>query len=457
MLSPTRRSNVPIFNLFKTQPLFFEPRNLTEKNEENKDPHNQWLYETDEGLFFSYILSLEFPYAIGTLSIWTVLFIIFSFLFCLTDSTIAILVVGFITYAWFWVIWVYQLYILITISYRRLNISVLTVGVFMYISTILQNGVLYSMIRYLHEEAFFGMMGDFSRISILGLSVFLAIETDAGLGTGAVFANFNQVYGFPGIAINSLQGIILLQFIIATLVVVVDDSIEERSAIKKKIERNPTEKRKYVAKYNRWLYEDTYGRVLSHMFSLEYPYFITSVPLAIVFLLIYFFVFTFTENTGAIFALSAIAYTWVGFIWIFQMYIFATISFSEVNVKIMSVPAWLYFLSIFQNASVYSAIRFSIEDAFTGMEGDFSNLSIYGLSWFLAIETIAGLGTGTIFCNPVFFLQYLVLAFNSIQFIVILSVFLAVLLIVFTSLVESSFIKRHTALQRLRSEREMKK
>lgn len=195
---------------------------------EFESKHSQWLYTTGFGKFLTYTLSLEWPYFISTMTIQSVFFLIFTFLFVFVDDLTPSIVFGIIFYVYNWLIWAYAIYTLIKVAYRRLDINVLTVAAWLYLITIQQSGVIYCVIRVLDTDAFVGILGNFSRSSIFGLCHFLAVETIAGLGTGAIFANNTTQTGFWFIALNSVQSIVLLQLVIATLVIMLGKEFDQR-------------------------------------------------------------------------------------------------------------------------------------------------------------------------------------------------------------------------------------
>ena len=190
--------------------------------------HHQWLYTTILGKILSYLLSLEWPYLASTMAFQSVVYFVFCMLFIFVDDPTAAITFGIFFYVWCWIIWIYQIFTLVTVAYRRLDINVLTVAALLYFITIQQYGVIYSVVRVLDPDAFVGMQGGFSRASILGLGHFLAVETIAGLGTGAIFANNTTQSGFWFVGLNSVKSIVLLQLVVATLVFVLSKEFESR-------------------------------------------------------------------------------------------------------------------------------------------------------------------------------------------------------------------------------------
>lgn len=78
----------------------------------------------------------------------------------------------------------------------------------------------------------------------------------------------------------------------------------------------------------------------------------------------------------------------------------------------------LYINSLLQNLCFYSAVAEFDNTAFVGMDSDRqSDIRIYWLSFNLAAETLAGLGTGSIFANPdaTTLLSFLPVWLNSVQ------------------------------------------
>lgn len=78
----------------------------------------------------------------------------------------------------------------------------------------------------------------------------------------------------------------------------------------------------------------------------------------------------------------------------------------------------LYINSLVQNLCFYSAVAEFDNTAFVGMDSEKqSDIRIYWLSFNLAAETIAGLGTGSIFANPnsTTLLSFLPIWLNSVQ------------------------------------------
>ena len=183
------------------------PNNLLRKNiTEFEEQHSQWLYTTEIGKILTYTLSLEWPFFISTFIIESIIYLVFCLIFVFVEDEVPSVVIGIFFYAYCWFIWGYQIYTLIKVAYRHLKLSVLSIGITLYLITIQQNGVIFSVVRILDTSAFVGIEPGFSRSSILGLSHFLGIETIAGLGTGAIFANNTTQTGFWFVAICSAQG-----------------------------------------------------------------------------------------------------------------------------------------------------------------------------------------------------------------------------------------------------------
>ena len=170
----------------------------------------RWIYEDKRGKIISYLFSLEYPFIIISVPIFLVMLGIYMLIFVFSNSKDAIISFGLIYYFWLWGIWIFQLYILITKNYYRRGISTMSIPVFLYIVTVIQSGIIYSITRNRNFNAFVGMDENFSQISIFGLSIFLAIETIPGLGTGSIFPGLAQYNAFLGVGLNSLQGSALL-------------------------------------------------------------------------------------------------------------------------------------------------------------------------------------------------------------------------------------------------------
>jgi len=199
-----------------------------QKDKGFEQEHDQWLYTTIWGKILTYMFSLEWPYLISTMVIQSVVYLIFCLLFVFVEDTTPSIVFGIFFYVWNWIIWGYQIFTLVKVAYRRLDINVLTVASLLYLVTIQQYGVIYSVVRVMDPDSFVGMLGNFSRSSILGLGHFLAVETIAGLGTGAIFANNTTQSGFWFVGLNSVKSIVLLQLVVATLVFVLSKEFESR-------------------------------------------------------------------------------------------------------------------------------------------------------------------------------------------------------------------------------------
>lgn len=78
----------------------------------------------------------------------------------------------------------------------------------------------------------------------------------------------------------------------------------------------------------------------------------------------------------------------------------------------------LYFSSLFQNLCFFSAVAEFDSTAFVGMNSDTqSDIRIYWLAFNLSAETLAGLGTGSIYANPesTTLLSFLPIWLNSVQ------------------------------------------
>jgi len=93
--------------------------------------------------------------------------------------------------------------------------------ILIYVFSLLQNTGVYASIARLDQDAFAGIPPDSSPIARIGLSLFLAIETIAALGTGAIFANNESPWGFIFIAIQSVQSLMFIGIIIAKVMTLV--------------------------------------------------------------------------------------------------------------------------------------------------------------------------------------------------------------------------------------------
>lgn len=394
--------------------------------EEFSAAHNQFLYKGGFNVW-SALSSLEYPYFFFSMNFILVFFLVFYVTYVYSDSNALSFTIGILFCSWVIFMWGYQIYIFATLSYYKVNTKILTIGIFLYICTILENGVLYAIIRRTNQNVFVGLETDLSDSEIIWAGCFLSGETIAGLGTGAIFPNNISPYGFLVVGINSIQGYVLLPLFFSTLAIIFQKRMKTR------IEEEETKgnTQYFYRKYYQWMYYGKLGRIVGIIFSLEFPFFFGPVIISSVLWLIFFLVFLYTDNEGAIISLGTIFYVWVWGLWAFQLFILITQSYYKVNSHIISIFAFLFSLTLLQNTVTYSVIRFLNPGAFSGMIGDFSKLSIFGLCMFLAVETSTGLGTGAIFAFPVTPWSYLLILLNSMQYIIASSFLLVVFLLVF--------------------------
>ena len=88
--------------------------------------YNQWLYKTPLGIFISYSLSLEYPYFFTSVGVPVIgVFLPFILILSLTQNTAAIIALGVVFYVWCMVIWIYNIYLLLTVSFREISVRIL--------------------------------------------------------------------------------------------------------------------------------------------------------------------------------------------------------------------------------------------------------------------------------------------------------------------------------------------
>ena len=389
----------------------------------------KYTYKTIARLLFS----LEYPFFLSSVTIYSIFFIIYCLVFTLSENSDAIIALGIIFFFWGWAIWAYQLYVLITKSFLKLGARLFSIPTFLWIVTVYQFTMIYSVARDRSSDVFVGIIGDFSRISIIGLCSFLAVETNPGLGTGSVFANTSEPWGPLTIALNSITGWVLIGFISSIVVITFDVVVEERIRIEKMMKKSEKYRKLFYKKYNQWLYTTTKGKLISYALSFEYPYFLVSVPAYFALAAIPFtIVFSLTKNSPAIVTLGVVNMIWGAILWGYQLYLLLTLSFRRINITVLTAPAWLFFINLIGFGIIYSTIRNEDSDAFIGLIGGFSQVALLGLSEFLSSETSTGLGTGATYANNTTWVPFLMVATNSVFFTVLSAFFLSTILVVFS-------------------------
>lgn len=168
-----------------------------------------------------YLLSLRLPYVWTTSLIVILLFLLYLLLdLFLKTPDWAPLIPALFFYSYVWGIWILFLFSLFG-KQRKENESILLADLFiLYAFTLLQYTTIYATVARIDENSFIGIPGDAKPITRIGLSLFLAMETMAALGTGAIFANKESVWGFIPIAIQSIQSILFIGLIVAKVLIV---------------------------------------------------------------------------------------------------------------------------------------------------------------------------------------------------------------------------------------------
>jgi hypothetical protein len=385
----------------------------------------------------TWMYSLEYPYFLCSVPAYSLSFIIYALVFTLTDNhdAIAALAIPFHLYGWGF--WIYQLYVIITQSYHRKGSRLFSIPILLYITSLYQFVYIYTLSWDRSNDVFIGMEGNFSRISILGLSTFLYVETNGSLGTGSIFGNTGEVWGMFTIALNSIAAWVYWVLVVAVIISIFDDKIEERLKLEEEAMTNGKNMigkgSLFYSKYNQWLYHTRTGRILSYCLSLEYPYFITSVSAYLLLSFLPFtLIFSLTHNSPAIITFGVINVVWASTLWSYQLYLLLTLSYKRTDVTVLSSPAFLFLINWLAFAIIYSVIRHEDPNAFIGFIGEFSNVSIEGLGLFLSSETSTGLGTGATFANNTGWVAFLMVAINSIFFTVLGSVNISTLMVVFS-------------------------
>lgn len=389
----------------------------------------------------TWLYSLEYPYFLVSVPIHTIMFITYALTFTLTSNHEAIMALSLLTFLYGWGFWIYQLYVIITQSYYRNGTRLFSIPTFLYITSLYQYTCIYSLAWDRSNDVFIGMDGNFSKISILGLSAFLYVETNGSLGTGSIFGNTSEVWGMFLIALNSISAWVYWILVVAVIIGIYDDKVEERLKVEEvnggrtieTIVKANISNPKFYYKYNQWLYYTRPGRVISYCLSLEYPFFLTSAGgYFLLSFLPFCLIFSLTNNSPAIITFGIINVVWGSALWAYQLYLLLTLSYKRINVTVLSSPALLFLINLTAFTTIYATIRHEDPDAFIGFMGGFSNISILGLGGFLSSETSTGLGTGATFANNTTWVPFLMVAINSIFFNVLGSVNISTLMVVFS-------------------------
>lgn len=382
---------------------------------------------------FQWLFSLEYPFFFVSMGIYSTLFVIFVLVFVLTRDHDAIIALGIIFHVWGWGIWAFQLWVLIRKKFWAIGSRLFAIPTFLYLATVYQFTMVYAIARDRSSDTFIGAEGDLTRIEIIGILAFLANETIGSLGTGSIFGNTSEFSGPFLIALNSIAAWVLVAFIFSVVVVAFDEKVEKRIDEEIEINGTPVTETRFYKKYNQWLYYTKKGKRISYVLSLEYPYFLVSVPAYFVLsFLPFILVFSLTNNSPAIIALGVINLVWSVTIWAYQLFLILSLSFKKIDITVLSSPAWLFLVNLVAFAVIYSVIRHEDADAFVGFFGNFSNISIFGIASFLSSETSTGLGTGATFANTTTWVPFLMVSINSIMFLVLNTVLLSSVIVVFS-------------------------
>lgn len=186
-----------------------------------KQNTGHWLYNTRSGKVLSNLFSLEWPFILNTYFIYFILIGVFFLTEFIAQTSVSV-TFAVIVYVYSFGIIFYMLYVIISAhwyaldsddAHENLDIfarnALISIALF-YTTILLQNAILASAIVGLHPNAFVGISGDNVTIEIIGKSFFLALETTAALGTGAIFANPSSSFGFILIGIQSIETILVI-------------------------------------------------------------------------------------------------------------------------------------------------------------------------------------------------------------------------------------------------------
>jgi len=194
---------------------------IIKKGKKIIDDEHCWIYGTKCGKIITHLFSLEGNFAITTSFIISILTILYTLLDVYVENYKPALSIAIIIYVYCFGIFGFHIYLLITLKFYSLRdtnysptkfydfikIAIIMLAL-LYIITIIQNAVIYSIITKIDENAFVGISADLDNISRIGLSLYFSVETITGLSTGgAAFPDRPAAY--ITVSIQSSQSVVL--------------------------------------------------------------------------------------------------------------------------------------------------------------------------------------------------------------------------------------------------------
>ncbi len=179
--------------------------------------------------FFFSLSPIKFK-RIWTLLLSTILLIVYLLVYFLTDNKAVILTFALIYAVDILLIWAVFITELVNPSkIRKLSLIRLVIIFFL---TVLMWTVLHSTLLQFISDVYDGVPSTSSKIQFFGYSMFLSIETIASLGSGAIFANNNNAWGYILIALNTMHGLTFITFAVSKVITIISEKRKKPKKLK---------------------------------------------------------------------------------------------------------------------------------------------------------------------------------------------------------------------------------